>query len=166
MQDENRSPQQILDDLCDQHGVKKFDIDANVSLVGWQKLVQSICDFNSNTKVNKKGRKANPDTLLFDVRRLYEAKTDFSRFDVAYKENGECIKNNPLPDLLQKQIYADIADSMTKKYETEITVDKVRGILSNSYNKKRIQDLKKQEIKNLEDDPCDPDEIFQSIQEK
>ena len=160
-----KAAQTKLDKLCAKNKVAKFKIDSSVGLVGWQKLVQSMCGIDiSHSK--KLGRKPNSDELLDEVRQLYRLHSEFSRFRTYYDEKKERSKQETItghaPDFSDRQIHELIAKTVSEKFDKTITPTKIRGILNNNHNKDQLEKLTRKEIADLENDPCNPDDFFNS----
>lgn len=157
-----KAAQHRLDKLCEEHGVEKFNIEGAVGLVCWRKLVQAMCGIDINYR-EESGRKANPDKLVDDVRRLYALYMDFSRLEISNDtDKTKETTYRQLPDFLKKQIYGFIADSLSKSYGEEITSGRVRGILNNKHNKEQLERLQREEFKELEVSSFDPDDMSES----
>lgn len=154
MTEEEQAAQVRLDELCEKHGVEKFNIHDDDGLVCWRNLVQAMCDIDVNHR-KKPGRKAYTQEFILDVGARIDIYRDFVRFDNEKLEKegvleqiGETLRRNA-------SIYT-VADELRETGE-EYTDEQIRGIYD------RYRKLRKKEIEDLQNDPCDPDEIFKNM---
>ncbi|MCC6597494.1 MAG: hypothetical protein IT559_01745 [Alphaproteobacteria bacterium] len=161
--DEIQAAQDRLDELCNRHDVEKFSVQGGVGLAGWLKLIQAMCGVDVNQR-DKSGRKANPDELVDDVRRQHALYTDFGRVEIFDdKDKTKQTTYKVLPDFYGNEIHNFIADSLSEKYRKKITPSKIRGILNNKHNKEQLERLTRDEFKELENVPFDPDEFIEDV---
>ncbi|MGE4351139.1 MAG: hypothetical protein AB7E52_03005 [Bdellovibrionales bacterium] len=153
--EEIEKAQDKLGKLCKKFDVKEFSILDGVGLVGWQKLVQAMCGIDINDG-EKPGRKAYPKEFILDVGSRIDAYRDFTRFD-NQKLEEEGVLEEIGGTLMRKIAFSEVATEIRTKTGEEYTDDQIRGIYDD-YRK-----LRKEELRDLENYPADPDELFYNM---
>lgn len=156
MTDEDiQTAQERLDKLCNEYNVEQFNIQDESGLVCWQKLVRAMCGIDINYR-KKPGKKAYPQEFIWDVGARIDVYRDFIRFDNEKFEKDGVLEQ--IGDTLRRDasIYA-VADELRETGE-KYTDEQIRGIYD------RYRNLRKKRIEDLENDPCDPDEMFKNME--
>lgn len=150
-----KAAQKILNKLCEEHGVEKFGIEDEVGLVCWRKLVQAMCGIDISSR-EKPGRKAYSEEFILNVGARIDIYRDFVRFDNERLEKEGVLEQ--IGETLQRKVaFYVVAEELKMEAGEEYTDGQIRGIYDD-YRK-----LRKEEIKDLENDPWDPDEVFKGV---
>lgn len=154
---EKKKVQSKLEELCKAHDVPPFDLTLDYNLTDWKKLVLAICGVPHESHSGS-GRKPTDEIIIEKILQYHDLFSDFSRFEIN-DETGKL--GEPLRDFSRKAVYIMVAEIVSELLGCEVSRGMVKNIVNDKQYKARRDDIKRQRLEALENDPEDPDSYFE-----